>query len=616
MRVRSFRAPKPRKARRCFDRLEPRLLLSASACDAAIVQSTLVRDAASNTLLGGMSPGEIRHAYGFDQIGFLGAAGDGGGQTIAIVDAYDDPNIAGDLKVFDQQFGLPDPPSFSKVYASGSIPKTDAGWSEEMALDVEWAHAVAPAANIVLLEARSDNLGDLLAAVDKARGMANVSVVSMSWGAGEFSGETSLDGHFTTPAGHRGITFVASSGDDGAGGLWPAMSPNVLAVGGTSLSLLGGAYSRETAWSGSGGGVSQFEAEPSFQMSVQQTGARTIPDVAYDADPRTGFDVYSSVGSNSGWMVIGGTSAAAPQWAALTAIADQGRALAGEAGLDGLQRSIYQLPSGDFHDVTAGGNGYAATSNYDLATGRGSPLASLVVGDLVTAAAGSPSAGGSSSSGESGSAFPGAPANLGGVAISLTNGPDYFATFVAQAYAKYVGRSPDAQGLAYWIGQMQLGLTDEQLEAQFIGSDEYVRTHGGSDRAWVEGMYFDLLGREPDAAGWSYWLNQLQAGAGRSQIALGFAASAEREAIVVADDYFTYLGRSPSAAESAYWVAQFQQGLRNEELVAGFVASSEYYNNPSKGAGSRVGWLDSAYQDLFGRAPTSSEINHWLSLLG
>jgi hypothetical protein len=299
------------------------------------------------------------------------------------------------------------------------------------------------------------------------------------------------------------------------------MSPNVLAVGGTSLSLLGGAYSRETAWSGSGGGVSQFEAEPSFQMSVQQTGARTIPDVAYDADPRTGFDVYSSVGSNSGWMVIGGTSAAAPQWAALTAIADQGRALAGEAGLDGLQRSIYQLPSGDFHDVTAGGNGYAATSNYDLATGRGSPLASLVVGDLVTAAAGSPSAGGSSSSGESGSAFPGAPANLGGVAISLTNGPDYFATFVAQAYAKYVGRSPDAQGLAYWIGQMQLGLTDEQLEAQFIGSDEYVRTHGGSDRAWVEGMYFDLLGREPDAAGWSYWLNQLQAGAGRSQIALG-----------------------------------------------------------------------------------------------
>lgn len=163
---------------------------------------------------------------------------------------------------------------------------------------------------------------------------------------------------------------------------------------------------------------------------------------------------------------------------------------------------------------------------------------------------------------------------------------------------------------------MQLGVTDEQLEAQFIGSDEYVRLHGGDDRAWVQGMYFDLLGRSPDQAGWAYWVGQLQAGASRYLTALGFAASAEREAIVVGDDYFTYLGRSAAAGETSFWVARFEQGVRNEDLVASFLGSSEYYNNPAKGDGSRIGWLQSVYQDLFGRAPSQSEIDHWLSLLG
>ena len=122
------------------------------------------------------------------------------------------------------------------------------------ALDVEWAHAIAPAADLVLVEAKSANDSDLMSAVDAARNLAGVSVVSMSWGTDEYSGELGYDSHFNTPAGHQGITFVAASGDNTAPGLWPAFSPNVLSVGGTTLSLANGSYGSETAWSDSGGG--------------------------------------------------------------------------------------------------------------------------------------------------------------------------------------------------------------------------------------------------------------------------------------------------------------------------------------------------------------------------
>src|SRR6185437_3541067 len=348
--------------------------------------------------------------------------GGGSGQTIAIVDAYDDPNIASDLTAFDQKFGLAASPSFSKVYASGSRPQADSGWSQEISLDVEWAHAMAPKANIVLVEANSSNLGDLLGAVNTARNMPAVSVISMSWGSSEFRGETSYDSYFTTPAGHPGITFVGSSGDQGAPGLWPALSSNVLAVGGTTLGLSGGGYASETAWSDSGGGLSRYENEPAFQNNVQTTGSRSTPDVSYDADPRSGFAVYDSYGSG-GWMVIGGTSAGAPQWAALVAIADQGLAQAGKGSLDGAQSRLYQLSSSDFHDATVGGNGYSAGAGYDLATGLGSPLANLVVADLVSgtvaqptpvAGGGGSGGGGSSSGGSSGGSGSGSSGYGGG----------------------------------------------------------------------------------------------------------------------------------------------------------------------------------------------------------
>ncbi|HET6326492.1 MAG TPA: S53 family peptidase [Planctomycetaceae bacterium] len=329
----------------------------------------------------GNTPAQIAQAYGFNQVAFSnGVKGNGAGQTIAIVDAYADPNIASDLQKFDAQFGLAAPPSFTQAVEQGAT--TNSGWALETALDVEWAHAMAPQANIVLVEANNSSLSSLLSAVNYARNLANVSVVSMSWGAGEFASETAYDNYFTTPAGHIGITFVASSGDAGAGTTWPSVSPNVLAVGGTTLTTsASGAYSGEAAWSGSGGGVSTFETEPSYQTSVESTGKRTTPDVAYDANPNTGFAVYDSVAyaGQNGWFEVGGTSAGAPQWAALIAIADQGRAISGLGSLSNAQSTLYTLPASDFHDITSGSNGTAATTGYDLVTGRGTPVVTSIV---------------------------------------------------------------------------------------------------------------------------------------------------------------------------------------------------------------------------------------------
>src|SRR5262249_38291167 len=144
---------------------------------------------------------------------------------------------------------------------------------------------------------------------------------------------------FTTPAGHQGVTFIASSGDYGAPVSYPAISPNVLAVGGTTLNLSGNTWSSETGWSGSGGGLSSVETQPAYQKGIvtQSTTQRTSPDVAYDANPNTGFPVYNSYSNSASapWAQFGGTSAGAPQWSALLAIADQGRALNGLGTLDG-----------------------------------------------------------------------------------------------------------------------------------------------------------------------------------------------------------------------------------------------------------------------------------------
>jgi subtilase family serine protease len=337
----------------------------------------------------GYSPAQVRHAYGFDRISFNGTAGDGSGQTIAIIDAFDTPDISGELHTFDTQFGLPDP-VFRKVAQDGSAhyPGTDPQrlWELETALDVEWAHAIAPGAAILLVEASSNNWSDLLTAVDYARSQPGVVAVSMSWGGAESSGELSIDSHFTTPSGHLGVTFVASSGDSGTPAEYPAISPNVLGIGGTTLSLnADNTWASESGWSGSGGGVSAYESKPHFQNNLSYA-RRAGPDVAYNGDPTTGVAVYDDFYNGAGWYAIGGTSAGAPQWSGLIAIADQGRTLAGLSSLDGSNDTLpllYQMPASAFHDITTGNNGFNAAPGFDLVTGLGSPIADQVVAGLT-----------------------------------------------------------------------------------------------------------------------------------------------------------------------------------------------------------------------------------------
>ncbi len=338
----------------------------------------------------GLSPAQIRHAYGIDQI-----SGNGAGETIAIVDAYNDPTVQSDLHMFDQQFGLADP-TLTVVNQTGgtSLPTANAGWAGEIALDVEWAHAVAPGAKILLVEANSSSLGDLFAAVKFAASQSGVAAVSMSWGTSEFSNEASYDSTFLTPSGHTGVVFVGAAGDSGAPIEYPTASPNVVSVGGTTLHVDSqGNYISESAWSGGGGGISKYESQPSYQQGVvtQSTTKRTGPDVSYDADPNTGFSVYLTYGNSTTkpWVQYGGTSAGSPQWAALVALADQGRAAVGEAAFttSTFLSQIYGLSTSDLHDVssgsTSGSTRETAGAGYDLATGKGSPVANHLIADLI-----------------------------------------------------------------------------------------------------------------------------------------------------------------------------------------------------------------------------------------
>jgi len=344
----------------------------------------------------GYSPAQVRKAYGLDSIVVGGIVGDGAGQTIAIVDAYDWATAYEDLKAFDLQFGLPDPPSFIKLNQDGlpsPLPPSDkvGGWGVESALDVEWVHAAAPKANIILVEANSPFDTDLIQkAVNTARNLPGVSAVSMSFGRVEVNGvDQGLNAIFQTPAGHTGVTFLASTGDDGAPGGFPAYSPNVVAVGGTSLFLNpDNSYQSESGWSGSGGGTSQFEPKPGYQSGMSSFANRSIPDVSAIADPATGVAVYDSFdfGASTPWNAVGGTSLACPFWAGLIAVVNQERVAAGDPILDGPTQTLpllYGLSASDFHDIITGDNGHPAGPGYDQVTGRGSPVAPRLVSDLA-----------------------------------------------------------------------------------------------------------------------------------------------------------------------------------------------------------------------------------------
>ena len=317
---------------------------------------------------------------------YLGLTGTGSGQTIAIVDAYDDPNITADLATFDTTFGLPAPPSFKKVTQTGATsgyPAVDATWSLEIALDVEWAHAVAPAAGILLVEAKSTTFADMDTAISYAAKQAAVTVISNSWGATEFNGETTLDSYCKQTA----KLCVFATGDNGNPGTYPAYSPYVLAVGGTTLNVSAdGTVASESAWSYSGGGVSLYEGKPSFQTGAATK--RSIPDVSFGGDPATGFAVYDSVpySGQSGWFQMGGTSAGAPMWSGIIAAADQLRKSAGKPVFSGTSsKLLYMANSGMYGlatglaDISGGpSNGSCGAictpgPGYDSVTGRGSP---------------------------------------------------------------------------------------------------------------------------------------------------------------------------------------------------------------------------------------------------
>ncbi len=323
----------------------------------------------------GLDPATIKAIYN------LNGAGTGSG-TIAIVDAYDSPTVQNDLNVFSTQYGLPQcstaNPCFEKHAMAPRI-KANTGWALEASLDTQWAHAIAPGAKVLLVEARSASGTDLLNAVTYARNRADVVAVSMSWGGGEFSSEAINDTSFTS---NHGVSFFAASGDSGSGAEWPAVSPNVIAVGGTTLNLSATkTLVSETAWSGSGGGISSYEPLPSFQSVYGVTGTngkRAVPDVSYNADPNSGVAVYDSTSyqGQSGWFQVGGTSAGAPQWAAIKAL-----------GNTAFNAQLYQdakasNSSSFFRDITAGTNGSCgvvckATASYDTVTGLGSPLTAL-----------------------------------------------------------------------------------------------------------------------------------------------------------------------------------------------------------------------------------------------
>jgi hypothetical protein len=325
----------------------------------------------------------------------LGLTGDGAGKTIAIVDAYDDPDIASDAQTFSEQYGLPGVCGAGgaagdcftlDVRQQSASAGSDGNWALETSLDVEWAHAVAPRASIELVEASDSSFASLFRAVATAAA-SHPAAVSMSWGIpGEFSDETYYD-HFCAVA---STVCVVSSGDSGHPGGYPAYNPSVIAVGGTTQALASdGAVTGEYAWSGSGGGQSWAEPEPAYQDGVQDSGSRQMPDVAFDADLNTGVAVYDSIPyfGQQGWLEVGGTSLGAPSWSAIVADAGQLRAAAGKQQLAAAgfaaQRAIYALPPAVIAPVTAGpANGYCPDGctpgpGYDEITGLGSPRAGI-----------------------------------------------------------------------------------------------------------------------------------------------------------------------------------------------------------------------------------------------
>ncbi len=376
-------------------------------------------------------PAAIRQAYGIDKL--IAAGLDGTGQTIVIIDAYGSPTVEQDLAAFDGIFGLPAPPSFQQIHMPGSTPfdftsNNQLGWAEEVSLDVQWSHAMAPGANIIVVAAASNQNADMLAAQNFAIDAHLGKIMSESFGESELAllqdgrdGQADLDANEISykRARENHMSVFVSAGDNGVAGVnlngalqagpvaqYPASSPNVTTVGGTNLFFgtstnanPNGSYIGEAVWNdgfgAGGGGISQAFKLPNFQQHLPQSTLaqlarhRGYPDVAYNAGVVGGVIVHlgflPGLPAAGGNFIFGGTSAGAPQWAGLASLANQ----AAGKPLGALNKRLYKLGrngalSTFMHDITLGDNGFAgvtgfpAIANWDLATGWGTPNAGLV----------------------------------------------------------------------------------------------------------------------------------------------------------------------------------------------------------------------------------------------
>ncbi|GCE19982.1 hypothetical protein KDK_37820 [Dictyobacter kobayashii] len=375
------------------------------------------------------SPNEIRTAYGLNPI--LNAGFTGTGQTIVIIDSFGSPDPFKDLQQFDADYGLPDPPSFKVLHPLGTV-KLDqnnsdqVGWEQETNLDVQWAHALAPGANIVLLTSPVSEtqgvqgLPEFLKLEQYALDHHLGKIFSQSWGATEETlfmpaGKKVLSDfdNFYREATRQHVTLLASAGDSGSANPdvngnnytfptvgFPADSPWVTSIGGTTLNAdVSGNYQSETVWNegagnATGGGYSQYYREPAYQkrylpssLYSQSHGYRGVPDVAFNGDPVTSVPVYLGFMPQPGYFMFGGTSAGAPQWAGLIADANQ---MAGHP-LGFLNDALYKIGSNPllysqaFHDITTGDNkqgnvsGYSAMVGWDAVTGWGTPKTDFLI---------------------------------------------------------------------------------------------------------------------------------------------------------------------------------------------------------------------------------------------
>jgi subtilase family serine protease len=343
-----------------------------------VVEPSAVQNAAvtPNAIPSGYGPSDLRGAYALSATGSAT-------QTVAIVDAYDDPNAESDLAAYRSQYGLPACTTangcFKKVNQSGAtspLPAPNTGWAGEISLDLDMVSAICPNCHILLVEATNASMTNLGTAVNRAVTMG-AKYVSNSYGGPESASVTSYDSSYFS---HPGVVITASTGDsDYDGGSYPATGAHVTAVGGTHLVRNSSARGwGETVWNttsyteGAGSGCSQYVAKPSFQSGVTTGCAkRAEADVSAVADPATGVAVYQTYGG-SGWAVYGGTSAAAPIIASVYA-------LAGTPGSSDYPNAYPYAHPGNLNDVTSGSNGTCgapictAGTGWDGPTGLGTP---------------------------------------------------------------------------------------------------------------------------------------------------------------------------------------------------------------------------------------------------